>query len=926
MASDQSWHSLPPEAAFARFGTDPEKGLSREQVDASRRLHGPNELPKERTKSPFLVYLGEFNNPIIYILLVAAIVTSLVADISDSLVIFAVVFINTGIGFYQERKAEAALNALKNLTSPLARVVRDGAQQTLNAAELVCGDLILVESGTKIQVDIRLSESKELSVDESILTGESLPVGKDAAELLPADAFLGNRINMLYAGTIVQRGRGQGIVTAVGAGTELGLITKNIVEAERNISPLQRRLAQFGKGLSIAIGIVIIAIFLAGVLEGNSILQMFLTSVGMAVSAIPEGLPVSVTVALSIGVYAMARKHAIIRKLDAVETLGSTTVICTDKTGTLTANAMTVTRIFAEGRYYEVTGTGYNPSGAILLEGRPVGEIGKRTPLGLALRAGLLCTESKIVRANGSATLVGDPTEGALIAAALKAGFSDEEEETDFPVIDMRPFESENQYMAITVLSANFHPEGKPQKVLLIKGSIERILGMCAHQAAGEGRAPIDAPAIHEAARRFSAEALRVIACAYKPLDGEQTVHDDVVYRDCVFTGLMGMYDPPREEAKEAIEACKSAGVKVIMITGDHKDTARAIAEQLRLDDEAIDVVTGAELEAMSDKQLRGIVDVTEVFARVSPAHKLRIVRQLQERRHIVAMTGDGVNDAPALKAADIGVAMGSGTDVAKEAASMVVLDDNFASIVSAVRHGRVIYDNLQHIILFILSTSFGGVLTLLASIVAGMPLPLLPAQLLWINLVTDGISTFPLAYEREHGNVMRRKPRSTAAGLIPKEMVIRILVAGNIMMFGTLAVYQWALNAYGYYAVTQDLQIFPLAKARAMAFVTLALFQIWNVHNSRSLAQSIFRIGPFSNKPLLVVMLASLTLQTLAIHLPGLNDLLRVIPLDGQEWAVCIAVSISIILVIETSKWLAAFLPRMAAKRGAHPLHGRRT
>jgi cation-transporting P-type ATPase F len=894
------WHTAPLSDVIRHFETDLLHGLTDTQVSASRHRFGKNELPREKDRSAVLLFLAQFHNPIIYILIAAAILTGLLADLTDSIVIFAVVFINTLIGFYQERKAEEAMNALKNLTSPTARVLRNGAQASLPSTELVCGDLVLVESGTKVPADIRLLETQELVIDESMLTGESLPVTKDVSCLVEDDAALGDRLNMMYSGTVVQRGRGKGLVVAVGRKSELGLITQNIVEADEAVSPLQERLGKFGKTLSISIGIAITVIFIAGTLEGNSFLTMFLTSVGMAVSAIPEGLPVSVTVALSIGVYAMAKKHAIIRKLSAVETLGSTTIICTDKTGTLTANAMTVTRIVAADESYTVSGLGYEPDGAVSdASGAPVMLRERDSALSLLLRAGLLCTESRLVLEEGKTKLVGDPTEGALIASAMKAGVNHEEELAATPIEEMRPFESENQYMAVIVRAGD-------RRMLIVKGSTERVLGMSSSMATASGTAPIDADLIHRRAESLSREALRVISFAVRDLGPGDRVFDNAMYTGCTFLGMQGMYDPPREEVKRAIDDCKNAGVKVIMITGDHKDTAKAIAEQLRLDDQAIDVITGAELDHMSDKQLRGICDVTEVYARVSPLHKLRIVKQLQARHHIVAMTGDGVNDAPALKAANIGIAMGSGTDVAKEASSMVVLDDNFATIAAAVRYGRVIFDNLRHIILFVLSTSFGGVLTLAASIVAGMPLPLRPAQLLWINLVTDGISTFPLAYEREHGDVMRRAPRSAEAGLVPKDMLVSILVAGFVMMLGTLGVFQWALHHFDYYRVSADLQEFALRQARSMAFVTLALFQIWNVHNSRSVNASLLRIGPFTNKPLLLVGFISLTLQVMAMHVPGLNDLLQAEPLNLREWIICVTLSMSIVVILEVKKLLA--------------------
>ncbi|PLX25796.1 MAG: ATPase [Ignavibacteria bacterium] len=893
------WYTESINEIVRTFDSDIDQGLTAEAITRSGAQYGINQLPKEKQSSALLILLEQINNPIIYILLIAAVLTAFLADPADSIVIFAVVIINTLIGYYQENKAEAAMRALKDLTSPTARTIRHGTQMTLPSTELVCGDIVLVESGTKIPADIRLIDAQDLVIDESMLTGESLHVRKRPDAPVADGAALGDRLNMLYSGTVVQRGRGRGIVVAVGVQSELGKITKTIVEAEDAISPLQLRLARFGKKLSISIGIAIGVMFLAGWLQGNSLLQMFLTSVGLAVSAIPEGLPVSVTVALSIGVYSMAKKNAIIRKLAAVETLGSTTVICTDKTGTLTENAMTVTRIVAGSRHYEVSGLGYDRRGSITSAGAPIDTLDPHSALGRTLCIGALCTESRLEFSGDDGVLIGDPTEGALLASAAKGGCHAATLQKSTPVLAVRPFESELQYMAVTVRDGE-------RTLLFIKGSIERILNMCDSMQTEPGVQALDRRTIERDAETLSAQALRVIAFAWKEIPEGQDIFDDSLYQSCTFSGLQGMYDPPREEAREAIAECKRAGIKVIMITGDHRHTAKAIAEQLKLDDEQIDVLTGADLDAMSDKRLRALSDMTEVYARVSPMHKLRIVHELQRRKHIVTMTGDGVNDAPALKAANIGVAMGAGTDVAKEASSMVVLDNNFASIAAAVRYGRVIFENLRHIILFILSTSFGGVLTLTASILAGMPLPLLPAQLLWINLVTDGISTFPLAYEKEHGNLMHRPPRPVNAGLVPKDMMFTIVFAGIIMMLGTLGVYQWALNTYGYTGLTPDLQGFPLEKARTMAFVTLALFQIWNVHNSRSLHSSIFEIGPFANKPLLIVMFVSLTLQVMAIHLPGLNDLLRVSPLSLQEWIICIGTSMSIVLLIELRKFLA--------------------
>jgi magnesium-transporting ATPase (P-type) len=880
------WHAQSIDQTLEFFASNAHGGLTAAQVDPARERHGANEMPRGRTRSAVVQFLRGFNNPIIYVLMGAGILTTFLADAVDSIVIFVVVIVNTVIGYYQETKAEAALQALMDLTAPTARIIRHGVQTTLPATEIVCGDIVLLESGTKVPADLRLVETQELVVDESMFTGESLPVTKQAGATIAPDAAMGDRLTMAYAGTAVQRGRARGVVVAVGPYTELGAIAQSVASTDFATSPLQHRLASFGKRLSIAIGIAIAVIFLAGwLLAGNNVIQMLLTAVGMAVSAIPEGLPVSVTVALSIGVYTMAKKNAVIRRLDAVESLGSTTVICTDKTGTLTENAMVVTHIAAGGTIHTVTGRAYEREGAIRRPDGVAADPAQNAALEATLRVGALCTETRLARADGRQTVVGDPTEGAMLVAAAKGGLDPDTIGETWPQLDIYPFESEHQYMAVIVHG----PEGP---VLLLKGSVERILPMCDRMHFAGGPEPLDPDIVHEQVSILSSQALRLIATAWRPVSEGARAGDETLHAGCIFAGLQGMLDPPRAEVRDAIADCRSAGIRVIMITGDHKDTARAIAEDLCLD-EHIQVVTGSELEGMSDKTLLGICDTTDVYARVSPMHKLRIVTQLQARNHVVTMTGDGVNDAPALKAADIGVAMGAGTDVAKEASSMVVMDNNFASIAAAVRYGRVIFENLRHIVLFVLSTSFGGVLTLAASIFTGLPLPLLPAQLLWINLVTDGISTFPLAFEKEQGDVMKRPPRAVGAGLVPKEMLVSILIAGLVMTIGTLSVYAWSYHHAG-----ED-------TARTMAFVTLALFQVWNVHNSRAVRDSLFRIGPFSNRTLLLVMLVSLSLQVLAVELPGLNTLLRSTPLHVSQWLICVGVSLSIIVVMELKKLL---------------------
>ncbi len=898
------------------LGANLEQGLNDGAISQMRAQYGSNTLPQPKQKSKLLLFLEQFNNPLIYILFGAAALTIVVSDVSEAITIFFVVIFNAIIGFVQEQRASQRLKAVMNLTAPTARVLRNGVQTSIAAEELVVGDLVLLESGVRVPADVRLADTVELTVDESMLTGESLPVLKKSEAQLPERIALGDKITMAFAGTTVRKGRAKGLVVGVGEFSEIGKISKGVAEAQDTSSPLQERLEKFGKVMVVIIAAVIGTIFTVGLLRGYETTQMLLTSIGLAVSAIPEGLPIAVTVALSIGVYQMARQKAIVRRMRAVETLGSTTVICSDKTGTLTRNQMTTVAIATDDRIYQVTGGGYQPDGQLMDDADEPITPEPSTPLFWTLQVGLLCTESSFAATDdGSRELLGDPTEGAMIVAAEKARVAKSILKS-WKTYTALPFESERMFMVTQI-------DGAAGSYYLIKGSVEKVLAMCSRELRNEGEKPIDIAWIQERQEQFSHRGLRVIATAYLAID-PVAPPDPTTLDGCVFAGLHGIEDPPRDEARTAIADAHNAGIKVVMITGDHVATAVSIARQLNIKTgQQVRAVPGMQLEEMSDDDLYERVNTTDVYARVAPDHKLRIVRQLQRHGHVVAMTGDGVNDAPALKQADIGVAMGSGTDVAKEASALVVQDDNFATIVSAIRYGRVMFRNLQHMVLYVLSTSTGGVLTLTAAVFLDFALPMLAVQLLWINLVTDGTSTIPLAYEKEHGDTMKDQPRRRSEGLVSIKMTERILGSALIMMFGTLIVFEVVLDQYGYTALSKDIPAEVLTYARTAAFTTLALFQIWNVHNSRALDHSVFQIGLFANRPLLAVTILALLLQVAAVQLPFMHSLMKTMPLRGDTWLLCVGTSISLLVLVEVRKWVGRVLLRAKEHHGGAASHG---
>lgn len=873
------WYRLDVAAVFESLQSSKE-GLSPEE--AARRLeeHGPNKLVEEEKISRLKIFVHQFTSPLIYILLVAAIVTAFLKEYKDMGVIIAVVVLNAVIGYIQEVKAEKNVRALKKMVVPHARVLRGGQEEEINSEGLVPGDIVLLASGAKVPADLRLIRCLELRIDEAMLTGESVPAEKQAGVIEEENLTPGDQRNMAFMGTVVVHGRGKGVVAGTAHHTVLGRIATDVKDVGMAKAPLQQKFDRFAAAIGFLTLGAAVVLFGAGVFVGESPKDMFLTAVAAAVATIPEGLPIVVTIALAIGVARMARRKAIIRKLPAVETLGSTTVICSDKTGTLTKNEMTVKQVYDGRNMLVVTGSGYEPQGEVLRSWFPLEEEIREEIL-MVFRIGLLCNESHLYEEEGEFKIDGDPTEGALIVSALKAGLNLEEEKEKYPQADMIPFESERGYMA------TLHQHGA-KKLIFVKGAPERLLDICETCRLGQGE---DFLAIAE---RLAQEGLRVMAMAFKevPAEMEELTHADLI-DGLIFAGLQGMLDPPRDEVVEAIKDCKKAGIRVMMITGDHAVTARTIGRKLGICKDDAVVLTGRELEAMADEDLYHRVQEVSVFARVAPHHKLRITEQLLKHGEIVAMTGDGVNDAPALKAVHIGVAMGkTGTDVAKEASDMVIADDNFSSIVSAVEEGRIVFDNIRKVTFFLIPTGIAAIISILITVFLGLPLPYLPAQLLWINLVSNGLQDVALAFEPGERDNMRRRPRHPQEGIMSGVLIQRTIVVGMVVSAGVVFEFLYSLNAGD-----------SLAKARTLAVTTMVFFQFFQAWNSRSERESIFRINPFSNQFLFFSMLAAFLAQLAFIYVPALQWIFRTEPLTGRNWVEIGLISLSVIGVVEIDK-----------------------
>ncbi len=861
------------------------RALAESEAKIRLSKYGQNKLAEQEQISKLKILIHQFSSTLIFILLIASLVTFLLAEYIDMAVIMSVVLLNAVIGYLQEYKAEQSVRALKQMVVPKARVLRDAKEREIQSEELVPGDVVLLTSGAKVPADLRLFHALELKVEEAMLTGESVPAEKNAMPIQSTNLTPGDQTNMAFMGTIVVSGRAKGVVVNTGTNTILGTIAQELKAVRPVKAPVQEKINKFSKQIGLLVLAASAAVFLFGLLTGESIKDMFMTAVAAAVAAVPEGLPIVVTIAMAAGVARMAKRNAIIRNLPTVETLGSTTVICSDKTGTLTKNEMTVQLVYDGEHTYEITGSGYEPKGEILHEKMPV-EPHELDTLLHVFRIGLLCNESDIYEEQGQLRVDGDPTEGALIVSAIKAGLNPETEREHYPRLGIIPFESERGYMA------TLH-EYQGKKIIFAKGAAEKLLDMCTACLISEHLIRKD---FMKFANTLAKQGLRVLAMAYKemPDDTNEITHHDIE-SGLILTGLQGMIDPPREEVRQAIDGCRKAGIRTVMVTGDHAITAEAIGRQLGIVQEEANALTGKELGVISDDELFNKVQQTSVYARVAPQDKLRIVQQLKKHSEIVAVTGDGVNDAPALKAAHIGVAMGrTGTDVAKEAADMVIADDNFVSIFHAVEEGRVVFENIRKVIFFLIPTGVAAILSILISQVLKLPLPYLPSQLLWINLVTNGLQVLALAFEPGEEGIINKPPRSPHEGLMSKLLIQRTFLVGCIIALGVIGNYVLALRSGD-----------SPEQARTVAVTTMVFFQFFQAWNSRSETKSIFRISPMSNPFLFYGMLASVFAHLAVIYVPALQWLFRTAPLAMMEWGEILLVSITIIFAVEIDKWM---------------------
>ncbi len=882
IAIKEPWYRPSREEVIQLLGSS-QQGLSSEEAEARLLRFGPNRLEQRKGPSPLVLFLRQFESPLVYVLLAAGIVTALVAEYVDTIVILLVVILNAIIGYIQEAKAAAAMESLLKMTAPTATVLRDGSHAEVEVSRVVPGDVVRLVGGDKVPADLRLLEAHNLQADEATLTGESLPVAKSIQPLREENLPPADQLNMAFAGTVVTAGRGIGIAVATGMDTELGKISEQVVGKAAEETPLQARLRVFSRFLGIAVLILVIIVFGLGVLAGYGILDMFLIAITLAVSAIPEGLPATVTIILAIGTRRMAERNAIIRSLPAVETLGTADFICTDKTGTLTRNEMTVRVIHAGGRGYQVTGSGYEPEGEITSDHHPA-DIASGPALEMLLSIGVLTNDARLVHQNGARKVLGDPTEAALLVAAEKAGIGLHRLRTQHHRLAEIPFESEQQYMATL-------NRFEGQNFILVKGAPGRVLEMCSSRMLDSTIAPLDAGQQLEEARRLAEHGYRVLAFAYKATQSE-TLEPNEVTQGLVLAGLVGMIDPPRTEAAVAVEDARRAGVRVAMVTGDLKQTAATIARQLGILRHGQRVMTGRELETMSDDALDEVVDQVAVYARAAPEHKLRIVNRLRARGHIVAVTGDGVNDAPALRAADIGVAMGiTGTDVTKETANMVLADDNFATIFAAIEEGRIVFENIRKAIFFLLSTNAGEVLAVLAAIIGGLPVPLVPVQILWMNLITDSAPVIGLGFEPGEKEFLLRPPRHPKSEMLSRVLQLRILLISGLMAIGIVGLFALELQSGA-----------NIESARTVAFTTLVLFQIFNALNARSENQSVLS-RLFSNRILAAGLLLGTLLQLVVIYVPAVQPVMQTAPLNASQWGLVIAVSASGLVIVEIEK-----------------------
>ncbi|MGM0588069.1 MAG: cation-translocating P-type ATPase [Bacteroidota bacterium] len=884
--SEQPWYSITAEKACEIANTSSETGLAEEEVVKRKSIFGPNEIAVEAGLTRWQILVHQFKDPLIYILIAAAFVTFVLQDYIDSGVILAVVLLNAVIGYIQENKAQHAIRALSKLSDPKAQVIRNGREIEIPSRDLVPGDIVLLSSGGRVSADMRILLSKGLEVDESALTGESEVINKQvdpirASNLVPAD-----QKNMAFAGTIVTQGRAKAVVVRTGSSTELGKIATTVKEIGIIKTPLQEKVDRLGKNIGNLILGFSLLIAVIGILYNMDPSEIFITVVAMAVSAIPEGLPVILTITLAIGVRRMASRQAIIRSLPAVETLGSTTVIGSDKTGTLTKNQMTVRQIWADDKLFETTKAGYQLEGTI---SENENEVTPSAESGLfqTLLAGTLANE-----ANTTAVEMGepqgDPTEIALHVSAYKGGIRLSDIRLRKEQLDFLPFEPERKFMA----TLNKDESGQ---TIFMKGAPEAVLDRCKYQLKDGERIPVDSEKVKAVSKQMAAQGLRVLAMAYRSTESEFLDDMSDLEDEFVLTGLQGMEDPVRPEVVEAVQSVRESGIRVIMITGDHVDTAVAIGRQLGLDPEEHGALEGKVLDRLSDEELDLQLMNINIFARVSPKHKYRIVDRLKNLDHVVAVTGDGVNDAPALRAAHLGVAMGkSGTDVAREASDMVLSDDNFASITAAIEEGRIVFSNIRKVTFFLLSTAVGELIVILIAVLMNWPLPFIAVQILWINLVTNGLQDIALAFEPGEPGILKRKPRPTKEGILTGRLMERLGGVGVVLAAGTLGVFWWV------YQQTGDLDM-----ARTAAMTQMVVFQFFHVLNCRSLDRSIFRINFFSNKFLFASLTAALLAHLAVLHVGFLQTVFRTMPLSGDQWMMLVGVGTLVIVGGEIDKFI---------------------
>lgn len=871
------WHTQTIKQVLETFGTHHTRGLSEKEALDLLAKYGPNELARHPRPGIWRKVLEQLSSFLVMFLLVASFISLLLGEYVDAGAIMTIVILNTILGVVQESRAEKALEALQKMAAPEAHVIREGHLRAIPTSQLVPGDLVLLEAGNYVPADMRLVESVNLRIEEASLTGESIPAEKEAEAILSERAPLGERRNMAYMGTVVSYGRGKGVIIATGMKTEIGRIAEILQTYEEEPTPLQVKLDRLGRWLGIVAIAICAIVFLSGVLRGQNVLEMFMAAISLAIAAVPEGLPAVVTICLALGMQRMAARHALIRKLPAVETLGSATVICSDKTGTLTQNEMTATHLYADGALFTITGQGYNPEGEFQRDGQRIDPTSYPAAR-LLLQAALLCSDARLEGDSSGWEMAGDPTEGALVVAAAKAGMWREEMEKVFPRVAEIPFDSERKRM--TTIHEIRTPEiCDARYVAYTKGAPDVVLGLCRYVMEDGTKLPLDEARRQEILEINSAlteDALRVLGLACKEIDNLSSKEE--MESELVFLGLVGMIDPARPEVKEAIKVAEKAGLRTIMITGDYKNTAIAIARQLGLLRPDGLAFTGDELDELDEKGLTGVVEAVDVCARVSPRHKVMIIDALKAHDHVVAMTGDGVNDAPALKRADIGVAMGiAGTDVTKETADMVLTDDNYASIVSAIEEGRIIYSNIRKFVYYLLSCNVGEIMIIFLATLAGAPLPLTAVQILTLNLITDGAPALALGLERGEPDVMERPPRPPDEPVINRPMRQGIAIQSVAMTFATLSAFFLGLRLFRG----------QVAPARTMSFATLAFSELLRAYTARSEHYPIWRIGFFTNKYMQWAVALSLALLLSVVYVPFLNPVFETAPLSLREWAV---------------------------------------